>query len=66
MTDGLFDMEPAPLHPGDKVTVQTMWGIEAGTVTGVTHEDGFPMVELDLENGDTITIDVARCKRHES
>jgi len=62
MTDGLFDMEPAPLHPGDKVQVQTIWGNETGTVTGVTREDGYPMVELDMENGDTITIEVARCK----
>ena len=62
MTDGLFDMEPVILRAGDHVDVQTMWGIEAGTVTGVTHENGYPMVELDLESGDTITIDVARCK----
>lgn len=62
MTDGLFEMEPVIFHAGDRVAVQTIWGAETGTVTGVTHENGYPMVELDLENGDTITIDVARCK----
>ena len=62
MTDGLFDMEPVPLEAGDQVLVQTIWGDEVGTVTGVTRENGYPMVQLDLENGDTITIEVARCK----
>ena len=63
MSDGLFDMEPVHLEVGDEVVVQTIWGDETGAVAGVTREDGYPMVQLDLENGDTITIEVARCKR---
>lgn len=63
MSEGLFDMQPEePLRPGDKVVVQTIYGDDAGTVVDVVLEEGFPMVCLDLDSGDRITVNLARCR----
>lgn len=56
----LFDATPvARLQKGDRVLVQTMWGQETGVVWEVHDEDGWPMVTVTLEMGDTASFDVA-------
>lgn len=64
MEDGLFDLnEESAFDKGDRVVVQTIWGDELGTVRGVTTENGYPMIEVAMERGDRITINVARVRR---
>lgn len=64
MTDQpLFDITPtAKLVAGDKVRFKTMFGLEVATVVDLRKEplSGFPMVTLDTESGDRISVDVAR------
>lgn len=47
---------------GDVVDVQTIYGDEHGTVVELGTEDGFPMVTLDTESGDRITVSIARVR----
>lgn len=60
--EALFEVEPsARLERGDKVRIQTMWGIEFATVQRVLVDgEGFPMVQLATQSGDKITINIAR------
>ena len=63
--EGLFpEPERIPLEKGDRVSLDTMWGREGATVmrTGV-DADGWPFVQLRMDAGDTVTINVARVSR---
>ena len=65
---GLFpEPQRVQLGLGDRVEVQTMWGREHGEVvrTGV-DKDGWPFVELSMDHGDRIFLNVARVQRVES
>lgn len=58
-SDGLFDVEPRAITPGDYCIAQTIWGDERGTVLGVLA--GEPaLVRMAMENGDEIAISAAR------
>jgi hypothetical protein len=59
----LPDNARSEIRVGDAVRVQTIWGEERGTVRDFTRQAGFPMVEVDMENGDTISVNVARCAK---
>lgn len=65
--EALFDVEPvARLQKGDKVRIQTMWGVEFGVVEKVEPDAiGFPMVQLSTQSGDRITINIARVARED-
>ena len=58
---GLFPEEipRLELHKGDRVRIQTIWGSEICTVVKILRDE-FPMVMLDTEAGDRVTINVAR------
>lgn len=60
--EGLFEVEAkARLLKGQPVTVQTIYGDEPGLVVDVLTGSGrWPMVEVLMELGDTISISVAR------
>lgn len=52
---------------GERVRVQTIWGHEGGTVQRfTTSDDGFPLAQVLMDQGDVIYIDVARCSPESS
>lgn len=67
MDEGLFSVKPsARLTRGDKVRIQTIWGMEFCDVMDVTRDDDdWPMVTLRTLSGDKITINIARVERVE-
>lgn len=51
----------------ERVRVQTIWGHEGGRVVGMRFApDEFPMAEVQMDNGDRIYINVARCTLEET
>lgn len=57
---------PVRLVKGQYVSVKTIWGQpERGMVLGFAREDGFPLVELLMDRGDHIYVNVAYCTPEE-
>lgn len=67
MSDGLFEIEPTPISPGDRVRVQTIYGNELGIVEQVFADaEGYPMVTVRTRSGDKISLGIARAERLEN
>jgi hypothetical protein len=66
MSEGLFEIEPAPIRLGDRVKVTTIYGYELGLVVEkYTDREGFPMVKIRTRSGEEIALSIARAEKLE-